>query len=342
MTDFEKWKERYDKHWCTKEQLARLVTIGVLTQDDFDMITKPKAHAESWGAFGLLRKLIILVAILLLSPNVSYANKNKQPIIIAVIDTGVDTNHSKLKSHLVAGYNVTDKSTNVADIFGHGTNVAGVIVNTIEDYQVKIMPIKIMKNGKSSYTTNDMINGIEYAVKNGADIINLSMSSDDYSVRELFSIKNAYNLNNVIFVASSGNTYKMEYRYPSSLFGVISVGAINEHKRIAPFSTTNDMVDYVAKGVNVRTMSINNKFVNLSGTSFSTPYVSAVIAMIKTVNPDLTKEQVEEILKLTSEDLGVKGRDNFYGYGMINKDKAIELAKRINDESVADKSWIHN
>ncbi len=273
--------------------------------------------------------------------------QGRSGIIVAVIDTGIDADHPDLKGKLVKGYDFLDNDTTPEDTVGHGTFVASLIAANNNDEVgisgvapgVKIMPLKVLsgKNNASSYT---IARAIRYAVDNGAKVINMSLGSPAASRYIKSAVEYAIN-KNVVVVAASGNEGNEENypNYPASFEGVISVGATTSRDTIASFSTYNSGVNISAPGSNVigARSSINqicrpyrtNDYCVASGTSFASPYVAGAAALVLSVNPNLTPAQVESILENSAQDLGTKGKDNYYGYGRLDVAKAVEAAQLV-------------
>ncbi len=131
-------------------------------------------------------------------------------------------------------------------------------------------------------------------------------------------------------MASSGNSGKSVKNYPASYDNVISVGAIDSDLSIASFSTFNDAVDLAAPGVGIAVCAIDETstdlegpYRNRNGTSFSAPAVAGTAAMIKALSPELSPTEIEQILKDTALDLGDPGKDDYYGYGLIQCRDAV-------------------
>jgi thermitase len=266
-------------------------------------------------------------------------------VIVAVVDTGVDATHPELKDRLVDGYDFVNNDSTPEDNVGHGTFVSSIIAadgNNDEGMSglapnVKIMPLKVLdRRGSGSNTA--IARAIRFAADNGAKVINLSLGSP-YSSSTARSAINYAVGKGVIVVAASGNEARERnpVNYPAAYSNVISVGATGTNDRIASFSSYNNAVDIVAPGVNIlgARSSTNNMcraisgtdYCASSGTSFSAPYVAAAAAMVISVNPDLTPTQVQQVLEESATDLGTEGKDPYYGSGLLNAAKAVELAK---------------
>lgn len=253
-------------------------------------------------------------------------------VIIAIIDTGVDVKHQDLKEKTLAGYNVFDGSRDVTDTHGHGTHVAGIaaaVTNNIKGIagiakKNKILPIKVL-NEKGEGTSFEVAEGIRYAVDNGASVINLSLG-DYYDSRVLKeAVQYAYE-NDVVIVAASGNDNSGEPMYPAKYKQVLTVGAVNEERKRSFFSNYGNHLDVAAPGEHIPSTFPDDYYVIMSGTSMAAPHVAGLAALIRSVNPRLSNEEIYDIIRKTANDLGKKGRDPYYGYGEINIEKALKEA----------------
>lgn len=260
-------------------------------------------------------------------------SKGKDTVKVAVIDTGVDLSHPEFKGKLTTGYNVLTGSRNANDDNGHGTHVTGIIAAHINNkegiagmtWYNPIIPIKgIGADGSGS--SFDIAKGIKWATDNGAKVINLSVGNYNPSQVLHDAIKYAYT-KDVVMIAATGNDNSNQPSYPASYPEVIGVSAIDGNKNRASFSNYGQSVDIVAPGVDIPSTYIDHEYAQLSGTSMACPHVTGLATLIRSVNPSLKNDQVMSIIKYSSQDLGTKGRDDYYGYGIINVAKALELAK---------------
>ncbi|MEB9613444.1 S8 family peptidase [Bacillus cereus] len=221
-------------------------------------------------------------------------------IVVAVLDTGCQTDHVDLKDRIIGGKNFTTDNNsdpnNYSDLNGHGTHVAGTIAATENNQgvlgvapQAKLLIVKILAgNGKGSYEW--IINGINYAVNwrgpNGEKVRVISMSlGGPKDVPELHqAVKNAVN-NDILVVCAAGNrgddnSNTDEFDYPGSYQEVVEVGAVDLKKKIAPFSESNKNVDLVGPGVGILSTFKGGGYATLSGTSMATPHISGGVALI--------------------------------------------------------------
>jgi len=256
--------------------------------------------------------------------------------ITAVVDTGVDLNHPEFSGRLVEGRNMIADNNRPQDDNGHGTHVAGIIgarTNNLEgiagvDWNSKIMPIKAMA-GDGTGTVVDIADGIVWAVDHGADVINLSLGEYNDSDYLHAAIKYAYD-KGVVLIAAMGNDGVPDPSYPAAYPEVIGVAANDETTETASFSNYGGHTSISAPGVAIPSTYPDRRYVALSGTSMAAPHVAGVAALIRSVNPKLTPDQVRKILEETADDLGDEGKDEIYGYGQVNVARALKKAAESN------------
>lgn len=235
--------------------------------------------------------------------------RGESSVTVAVIDTGVQTNHPDLAGQFVTGYDFYFDDTSVYDGLDddHGTHVAGTIAaidNSIGVIgvapNIKIMPLKFL--GPDGGYISDAIDAINYAKQNGADIINASWGGGGYSE----SLKNAIESFGGVFVVAAGNnktdTDKNPY-YPASYTSsnIISVAAIDKYGALASFSNYGlNSVDIAAPGVDIAS-TYPDSYAYMSGTSMAAPHVSGIIALLKSYNNSLTTQELINKLYSTAK-----------------------------------------
>jgi type VII secretion-associated serine protease mycosin len=263
-------------------------------------------------------------------------------VVVAVLDSGVDLLHPDLAGQLVTGTNIVSPGEDPQDDTGHGTMIAGIIAaKTNNDVgvaglapQAKIMPVKIF-DATGNTTDTNIINGITWAVNNGADVINMSFGSLDHinsAVRD--TIEWAFD-QGVILVAGAGNQNTFNNEYPAAYPQVISVGATDENDNRAAFSNYGSTISVVAPGVNIysTTWMFNaipqNTYTLDSGTSFSCPEVAAAAALLKSRYPDITPGQAKYVIEKTARDVGDPGRDDQFGWGVLDMAASLNGAPAV-------------
>ncbi|MBA9026703.1 S8 family peptidase [Peribacillus huizhouensis] len=277
----------------------------------------------------------------------SLAGKN--PVTVAVIDTGIDRKHPDLKNTLLPGYNAVDPlSQPFAD--SHGTHVAGIIAankdNGIGGYgiapNVKILPIDVFDGWFA--TDYSIAEGILYAVEHGAKVINMSLGGPLPSPLIEEAVNKAIE-KGVVIVAAAGNDGADYANYPASYEGVISVGAVDQNKKLTNYSTYGASVDVVAPGHEVYSTVYDfikpSSFTKMSGTSMASPVVAGAAALLLSKYPNLTPTQVEYILEQTASDLGDKGYDLKYGNGLVNIVSALQFNPK-NIPTFVKENWTKN
>jgi subtilisin family serine protease len=253
---------------------------------------------------------------------------NKQ-IVIAVIDNGFDLNHPELKGKAVKPYNVIDKSTDVSPSKqNHGTHVASTIVATGNNNQGLVgicpdctfMPIKVEdQNGKMSNTY--IIDAILYAIKNKADVVNLSLgmqipigvnipleeqkeyiNSNAKDEEEFWDdLFNYANEKNVTCVLAAGNSNIMTGFDPfQRAKSTIKVGAINQNEQKANFSNFGPNTTIYAPGTNIYGAKPGNSYEVLEGTSMAAPIISGIIGLIKSKNKNISNQEIQRIINANS------------------------------------------
>ncbi|PLR77416.1 peptidase S8 [Bacillus sp. V3-13] len=261
--------------------------------------------------------------------DISRGNKR---IKIAIVDTGVDLDHPDLRNRLSEGYNVLENNDNPDDDNGHGTHVAGIIASETNNregtagvtWYNKVMPVKAL--GAEGYgTTFDIARGIFWAVDHGADVINLSLGNYQRSEVLEEAVKYAYN-HNVVMVAAAGNDNSNQPSFPAAYPQVLSVSAVNYDGNRADFSNYGDYIDIAAPGVYIPSTYVHNQYVALSGTSMAAPHVAGLAGLILSANPELSNREVMNIIKTSAIDLGLKGKDDNFGNGLIDVNNALQSA----------------
>lgn len=271
------------------------------------------------------------------------AARTSSSIKVAVVDSGVDQTHPFLESRVTSdGYDFVDVDSNPYDEFGHGTHVSGIIVDCTPGVKVKILPVRVL--GADGNGWNSVISsGIYYAVERGAKVINMSLNGDctqdeedaiDYAVQK-----------GVTVVVSAGNKNEdvvKTYNCPAHKKNVICVGAIDLRNVKADFSNYGSTLDVVAPGVGIYSCVPGGYYESWDGTSMATPHVAALAAMVKLVHPSYSPAQVEKTIKAHCKDLGPKGYDVKYGYGVpqfASVDRVIDVKSvTLNKTSVTVKA----
>ena len=259
-----------------------------------------------------------------------------QGIIVAVLDTGLGIKHPAMKDHLVAETDRRDFVSNDAipdevgtstdHGFGHGTAVAGLILEVAPN--AKIMPLRVLDR-KGQGDTDDVVSAIAWAVEHGADIINLSLGTND-NYPALVSMINWASSRGVFVVSSAGNQGRNRVTYPAAyskgVNNIFSVGSLDLDNRKSNFSNYGNL-DVVLPGRGLVSAFPNNQTASVSGTSFAAPIVSGTIALALGQNPSNgQKDSLKNNLKtsatrITTENPNYIGE---LGGGLLNVEKFMQ------------------
>ena len=258
-------------------------------------------------------------------------------IIIAVVDTGVDSAHPDLQAKIVGG---TSFLGSAKDQFGHGTHVAGIAAASTNNNtgvagicpRCSIMSVRVL-DANGSGSISDVAAGIIYAANNGARVINLSLggASTSQTLRAALDYAVAHN---ALPVAAMGNASTAQALEPAYWYSALSVGAVDQSGAKAGFSNYGAKTDVVAPGVGILStmptypVTLNQTYEQnydaLSGTSMATPVVSGVAGLILSRNPALTADQVKGIIEATAGD--GKSFNTTTGFGLVNAANAVAAA----------------
>ncbi len=262
-------------------------------------------------------------------------------VIIAIVDSGVSLSHPDLAGQFVQGRNFTSGDTEAIDDqwVSHGTVVSGIIGGLLDNEigvsgvapGCRMMPIRVMD--RFGFTFEEWIaDGIIYAVDNGATVLNISIGLPSASSILRDAVVYAYQSGAVI-CASTGNISTDPIGYPAKYPETIAVGATNNQDLVATFTSTGPEITLAAPGRNIYstwdTASEPDTYKRRSGTSFSVPYVTATVALIQSMNPTLSPDEIRSVLVRSADDIDAPGWDENTGAGRLNAFKAVVLATSI-------------
>ncbi len=252
--------------------------------------------------------------------NMNEEQKNR-PVVVAVLDTGVSSNHSALSGRLLEGTSMMGVD-NTEDFHGHGTHVSGIIADVTKGTQVKILPVQVLSGTTGKGSILGVASGIQWAVSHNADVINMSLTAKYSSVggsHYLEKVTRQALANQTVVVSAAGN-YATDTGFycPAHVPDLLCVSAINSKDELAYFTNYGDAVDLAAPGVSIYSSIPGNKYGNKSGTSMAAPYVAAAASLLKSVLPEATPERIGALLTEHSDDRGDPGWDPHYGAGILN------------------------
>ncbi|MCF7931749.1 MAG: S8 family serine peptidase [Acholeplasmataceae bacterium] len=256
-------------------------------------------------------------------------------LVVAVIDSGIDTDNPEFEGRISPlSYNARTKDVGIAhveDTDGHGTMVAGIIAANKDNrigiagivQYAQLMVIKA-SNEEGTYDDVDLIEAINYAALHGAKVINMSLGGTYANPLIQAAIDDAIALGAVV-VAASGNDGDNTIIYPAAFDNTISVGAVDETSAIADYSNHNQAVDVVAPGSAIVTTYIEGDYMLGSGTSFAAPMISGVLGLMFAADETLSVSDAMARIRVTASDLGTPGKDDYYGYGLVDAFDALSL-----------------
>ncbi|MFI7575159.1 type VII secretion-associated serine protease mycosin [Micromonospora sp. NPDC049497] len=247
-------------------------------------------------------------------------------VTVAVLDTGVDP-HPDLRVNLLPGVSLIpdEPGDGRSDSDSHGTGMAGIIAahGGVGETgalgiapKAQILPIKAFENDREG--DNDRLaRAIEYSISEGADVISIS-AGGGFSQRLSRALAAARSANVVVVAAAGNRPDDIDVIYPASSDGVIAVGGVDRGGRYASFSVTGPAVSIVAPAVDIYSTSSRGRYRKGTGTSDSTAIVAGAAALVRSKYPDLPASEVVHRLTATAVDKGPPGRDDQYGYGVID------------------------
>ncbi len=239
-------------------------------------------------------------------------------VIVALVDSG-SADIDFLKDKLVPGYDFFDNdsdATNDTSFNSHGTFLASIIADCTRNLPVKIMPVRVLDSKNASLI--NVINGIFYAVDNGADVINISLGAAFNNCRSLEDAINYAESNNITVIVCAGNNKSdMENICPAHVENALTVSSINSDYDFSDsFSNFGGGIDLAAPGENISGYNAYGEITAMKGTSMSAAFVSAAAAMFLLDNPTCNSKQVRKALISCARDYGDKGWDEYYGWGV--------------------------
>lgn len=281
---------------------------------------KAAAQKASWG-YSLIRANK--------ATSLGYTGKG---VKIAIIDSGINIKHPDLK--IAGGISKVPDRSAYSDIKGHGTHVAGIIGAQNNDIgTIGIAPdsliysVKVL-NDIGVGDLDDVIAGVQWAIDQKVDIINMSLTTagDSEALKDV--LNKAYD-KGIIIVAASGN-YNPELQktpsnvlFPARYSSVIAVGSISQQNRLSYFSHSGPAQELVAPGEGIVSTFVNAKtttqddYSSSEGTSVATPFAAGTFAQYMEAYPHLSNVQLRATVARAALDLGTAGKDIRYGHGMV-------------------------
>ena len=257
-------------------------------------------------------------------------------ITVMVIDTGHPV-HPDIGDNAIEGKNCIPNEP-IIDENGHQLHCTGIIcAKDNETGMVGVAPnakcisVKALnKNGSGSY--QGLTEALDYAIEMKPDLVSMSLGGSAPSSAMHSRIKKLYDMN-IPVVCAAGNSGDGGVNYPAAFDETIAIAAYDKYGNVARFSSKGEKVEWAAPGVNIYSTYLNNGYASLSGTSMACPFIAGVVALMLAKhkkqeadtgkNDCKTVEQIREHLLKYTKDKGEVGRDNSWGYGVIDVEKLI-------------------
>jgi len=251
-------------------------------------------------------------------------------VVIAVIDSAIDTGHPDLQDAVSRSFNAAGRPDAAPDY--HGTAVAGIIRShgLVEGAAPgsEILAVRAFRaTGEGAFpetSTHILMVAVDWAVRNGARVLNMSfIGSHDPALQQVL---HAANQKGVVVVAAAGNGGPTAPQvYPAAYPGVIAVTAVDEADRRYEHANRGSYIAVAAPGVDILAPVERGGYAYVSGTSFAAAYVSGIAALLLERDPNLDPKSIADLIATAAEDLGPVGLDDDFGAGRANAYGSLKL-----------------
>ncbi|MCI4063144.1 type VII secretion-associated serine protease mycosin [Micromonospora sp. R77] len=256
-------------------------------------------------------------------------------VIVAVIDSGVDGSHPDLAGQVLPGIDlVAPGGGEGPDPVGHGTTVAALIAGRNDDDRgvvglapdARILPVRVLDDENRYDDAMIVAKGVRWAVDNGAKVINLSLGGSGDSPALAAALDYAF-ARDVVVVACTGNlatSNSPKVWYPAREPGVIAVAGLERSsENLWSGSITGHETVLTAPATSLYGARPPDGYWRVQGTSFASPLVAATAALVRARYPELPAGEVVNRLLVTARDIGPTGRDDRFGYGLVDPVAAL-------------------
>lgn len=267
-------------------------------------------------------------------------------VVIAILDTGIDSDHEDLAGKILPGYDFANNDANPEDDHGHGTNVASISAAITDNatgmagscWTCPVMPVKVLDANNSGFYSW-WADAIVWATDHGARVINLSAGGTSGSQTLLSGVRYAYDAG-VIHVSITHNDNAGSIRYPGRYVETITIGGTDSlDRRASPFcysaqsgSNYGPEIDIVAPGELILGAATWGGYSSWCGTSQAAPLVAGLVGLVETLYPSVGREEARHLLQSAAEDeVGrvsedTPGFDIYHGWGRVNMDRTVRGA----------------
>jgi len=290
-------------------------------------------------------------------PDAWAVTRGSYAVTVAVVDSGIDRGHPEFQGRLAQGYDFINDDYDPQDDYGHGTHVAGILAAAADNGQgisglapgVRLLPYKAL-DAQGNGDSLTLAIAIYAAANANAQIINLSLGGPYPSSPIADAVQYATGEKHALVVAAGGNcaqggpacSYIVNGDfYPAAYNNVLAVAASDHFDNWARYSNYRPYIDLAAPGGVASDAIYSTRpggYDYLSGTSMATPLVSAAAALVWSMMPAATADQVAAILRDTADKVGtdpdtgtpyayIGGRNDYFGYGRLNAGRAVRWAQ---------------
>ncbi|MBM3270922.1 MAG: S8 family serine peptidase [Candidatus Sericytochromatia bacterium] len=233
--------------------------------------------------------------------------RGTRDIKVAIVDSGIDARHPDLAGQVVGGRDFANNDGDPHDDQGHGTHVAGIVA-ALTDNGVgvagtaggaSLLAVKVLGANGEGYTSA-IAEGVQYAVAQGAKVVNMSLGAPQRSTTLDAAIAAAINAG-VVVVAAAGNDGTTTPNYPGASPGVVAVGSSDSGDNRSTFSNHGAWVHVAAPGSAILSTFPGSRYQTMNGTSMAAPYVAGVAALVRSAHPDWSVAQVKAALTTTGD-----------------------------------------
>jgi len=238
-----------------------------------------------------------------LTPEWAWGGSTGRGVRVAVVDSGIEYNHpavgGQVRGGVIVEYDETteykvriDRDDQPQDASGHGTACAGIIhalAPEAELYSVRVLG-KNMRGRAIQFA-----NGLNWAVENGMEVVNLSLSTSRQEYYAMFhELTDSAYFKNVVLVSAVNNIPAPSY--PSLYSSVISVAAHTGRDPLTYYYNPSPPVEFGAPGIDLRVAWKDHQYVTSTGNSFAAPHITGIVTLIKACHPELTPFQIKSVL----------------------------------------------
>ena len=256
----------------------------------------------------------------------AWSDANGGTAKVAIVDSGVNSKHPDI-GRIIAQRDFVEGDSVADDDNGHGTHVTGIAGALTDNgkgvaggcFECELLIAKVM--GPIGFTTDSrIVEGINWSVNQGAEVVNLSLGGSGDSSVLMTAVNRAYS-QGAVMVAAAGNEGTNVPRYPAAYSKAIAVSATTADGRLARFSSRGDWVDLAAPGTDILSTRMSGGYKRMSGTSMSAPLVSGLAGLL--ASRGLSADSIRQRMQTTTKDLGPAGDDPLFGHGRIDAYNAV-------------------